>query len=136
MKNTTVKKIAFNFLFILITFVYVIRLESEVYSAVDFFYYPNLPTIELVVQPKTNFYLQVVKNLSPSNSLTFKKSVSCFFYSIAHKYLFKLSCISLIQQLPNEQVVCSPTNQIISILQKKNICHSSDDEYPAFMNWC
>jgi len=136
MKNTNIKKFSFNLFLISITFFHVIKFESEVYSAVDFNYYPNLPSIELVVQSLPKYNLQSVKNLSPCNPLTFKKHTSNFFQSTAHKYLFKLSCFSLIQQFPDEQIACSPTNQIISILQKKNLWHSSDDEFPVFFNRC
>jgi len=135
MKNMNIKKIGFNFFFILITFIHVIKFESDVYSAVDFFYYPNLPTIELVHQPKTNYNLQELNNLSSSNSLTFKKVASNFFQSIAHKYLFKLSPFYIIQHFPDEQVVSSPTHKILTFLQNKNRSQSSDDDpFPGY--WC
>jgi hypothetical protein len=132
MENTNFKKFGLNFFLISITFFHVIKFESEVYSAVDYNFYPNLPTIELVVHPSPKYNLQSVKNLSQNNQLTFEKNSFNFFQTIAQKYLFKLSCFSLIQQISNEQLNCSPTNRIITLLQKNNHWHSSDnDPFPV-----
>ena len=129
MKNRNFNKISFNLFFILITFFHVIKFESEVYSVVDYFHYPNLPTVELVVHPKLIYNLKDFENLSPSNSITFKKDASNYFQSLSHKYLFKLSQFSLVQQFPDEQVNCSPTHKIITFLQKKHLSHSSEDDH-------
>jgi hypothetical protein len=136
MKNKNVKKFGFNLFLISITFFHVIKFESEVYSAVNYHFYHDLPTVELIVHSKPEYNLQSVKDLSTESSLSFGKNTSNFFHSDTRKYLFKLSRFVMIPQISNEQIFCSPTHKIITFLQNTSNWFSSADEDPAIINYC
>lgn len=131
-----IKKQTINIAFIFIVLINVIKVEAEAYSISDCWYYPNVHTIELVVNSLPKYDLQKVKNLDSYNPINFDKIPTNFFLIAAHNFFFNLSFHILIQPFPSEQFTCSPIYKIITFLQKKNFLNSTDDEHPAFLNWC
>ena len=116
--------------FLLVTFINLIKQESETNKCVDYSNYSTKTYSEFVVDlndnpdlPFYNYYsAETYQNTNfPTSDVNFTLNQSTHKFSI-HYYFdncYNLSPIFL------------PETKILKILQKKNICHKSSDDKPA-----
>ncbi len=116
--------------FLLVTFIHLIKQESETNRCVDYSNYSEKTYPEFVVDPNDNpdllFYkfssLNTYQNIiTPINGVNYTPNQSTLNFTIYDflDYSFNLSPIYF------------PKTKIIKILQKKNICHKSSDDNPV-----
>ena len=119
-------------LFLLVTFIYLIKQESETNRCVDYSNYSNKTYAGFVVDlhdyPDLSLYKYYSadtyrNNIIPISDIKFTPNRSTFKISI-HYFFDNISLIYL------------PQTQILKILQKKNICHKSTDDEPAPYVYC
>ena len=116
--------------FLLVTFIYLIKQESEANKCVDYSNYSEKTYPEFVVDlndnPELLFYkyysaeTQQNKNI-PTSDVNFTLNQSTLKFSI--RYFF--------DNFNNISPIFLPETKILKILQKKNICHKSSDDKPA-----
>lgn len=136
MNSKNIKVFIFKLFFIVISFIYFIKLENEIYPHYDYCYFPHLTNIEIVVNSHPPYNLQSYKNphllkLKNSEHRSFdfdKLKINRTTYTLQTRFS--------IHSLLNFQLRYSPNRQILSILQKKNIWHQSSDDDPFYSNHC
>ena len=127
-KNTKKYKNFFiKLFFILYTFVYPVKIESNLDTPPDYRDYPDQPEIEPVVTEAAEYNLTVYQlNTSPKQITDFalaKVDISAINkYSLIHYNNYVLHQLKLFKH------PITPHQQLLSILQKSNIWHQSSAE--------
>ena len=125
----------FKIFFLLITFIYVIKQESETNKYTDYSDYSEKTYSESVHDLNSNSGLSHHLYFSddtfynyyiPSTDVSFWHNQSTLKFSI-HYYIDNFNNVSL---------VFFPKTKILKILQKKNICHKSSDDLPTLHIYC
>ncbi len=132
-KNTVTYKNSFiQFFFILTTFICIVKLDSNLYIPTDCFYHPNQTRIELVVSEQAEYNVTFnTSSISQGQETDF--TLAHVDFSSINKFLLIQYSNYVLHQLKSFKYFLIPNQQLVSILQNKNIRHQSPDEdFPLF----
>lgn len=119
-------------LFLLVTFIFLIKEESETNKFVDYSNYSEKTYPEFVVDlddiPIALFYKYYSTDTYQQNNFTIHTTNYPLYQSTLK---FSIHCL-----FDYFSQFSSPKTKILKILQKKNICHKSSDDNPALYICC
>jgi len=116
--------------FLLVTFIYLIKQESETNKCVDYSNYSKKTYSGFVVDLNDNPDLLFYKYYSADTYQNNNIPISDINFTLNQSTL-KFSIHYFFDNFYNLSLIFLPKTKILKILQKKNICHKSSDDKPA-----
>ncbi len=133
------KKQQINFVlkifFLLVTFIFLIKQESETNKFVDYSNYSEKTYSEFVVDLDDNLDEPFYKYYSAETYQNNNVQISNVNFTLNQSTL-KFSIHYFVDNFYNLSLIILPKTKILKILQKKNICHKSSDDMPASYVCC
>ena len=116
--------------FLLVTFIFLIKQESETNRCVDCSDYSKKTYSGFVVNPDDNLDEPFYKYYSAETYQNNNIQISDVNFTLNQSTL-KFSIHYFFDNFYNLSLIFLPKTKILKILQKKNICHKSSDDMPA-----
>jgi len=124
-----------KFLFLFITFINLIKQESEAYKYIDYSCRSEVTCTEFVVDSKENPALPFYRYYSTLTYQSYTSPVAYIPYT-ANRLTLKFSIQYFLNNFYNTYQIFSPEIRILRILHRKNIYHQSSDDEFAHYGYC
>ncbi len=124
-----------KFVFLFLTFIYLIKQENETYTYIDVANYDEKTATGFIVDPDASPDSPFYRYFSTSITQTDYSPVTHVNFSI-NRLILKFSLNHSIENFYDQSLFLSPHTLLIKILHKNNIFHQSPDDKPAPLFYC
>ena len=124
-----------KFLFLFLTFIYVIKQENEAYTYIDVSNYAEETSTGFIVDPDATLDSPFYNNFSSTITEQNDSPVTYVNFTI-NRLVLKFSLNYFVDKFFDQSLFLSPGTHILKILHKTNIFHQSSDIKPAPHFYC